>query len=359
MMKILQDFDIERDQEELNSFLKDYPGGCALTIGKFDGIHRGHMELIKAVVDRAKQAEMTARWDNPQEKGGRIASVVIAFGKATYAVVNGTPKPCLTTSVERRLLLQNTGIDLLVEFPFTESLRSMDAGDFVQVILKDCFRATFVAVGTDFCFGKNRGGNAQLLAECGKTMGFEAQIIEKVQENGVDIGSTIIAELVSAGKMETANHMLGYPYFVLGRVEEGAKLGRKMGFPTINQSAAEEKLLPPNGVYVSRTFVMDEETEIRENGGMSDCHFGEKAGSIKCYGSVTNVGTKPTVSAGIRKTIETNLFDYEGNLYGRMVRVELLSFTRPERPFSGMEELSARIGQDAVNARNYLEKFQM
>lgn len=324
-MKWIQNFDKNADGAELERLLQNC-SGTAVTLGKFDGIHRGHKKLIRAVCGYA--AKRSAG-------GADTASVVLTFGKTPYEVVHGQQKPVLTENYERYYLLKRQEVDILLEYPFTQALRSMEPETFVREILVELLHCRFVAVGKDFCFGKDRKGNADYLREEGGRYGFEACIVEKEQENKTDIGSTRVAEEILQGHMETAAILLGHPYFLIGRVEEGAKLGRQFGFPTINQPAPPDKLLPPNGVYAARALFSD-------------------GGRLNARKGVTNIGTKPTVSNGSVKTVETNLFDYSGDLYGKEILLELHSFIRPERRFESRETLAAQIARDAETARDWI-----
>lgn len=332
-MEWIRNFDKNADGAELARLLQPF-SGTAVTLGKFDGVHRGHKKLIRAVCSYAAKRGGGGQDCCGSPRGGAAASVVLTFGKTPYEIVHGQSRPVLTENYERHYLLERQGVDILLEYPFTQALRCMEPEAFVREILVELLHCRHVAVGTDFCFGKDRKGNADYLREAGGRYGFEACIMEKEQEGGTDIGSTRVAQEIAQGHMEAAAKLLGHPYFIIGKVEEGARLGRRFGFPTINQHAPLDKLLPPNGVYAARAVFSD-------------------GSHIAAYRGVTNIGTKPTVSNGDFKTVETNLFDYSGNLYGREVLVELHSFLRPERRFESREKLVAQISIDAEKARRW------
>ena len=227
---------------------------------------------------------------------------------------------------ERRALLKKWGVDCLIECPFVESLAHMEAEDFVREILVKRLHVKYLAVGTDFHFGHNRKGSYQLLEAMQEECGFEVEVVEKACYDGEEISSTRIRRELEQGHMELVNQLLGYNFSVTGEVLHGRQIGRTLGLPTTNLLPPQVKLLPPNGVYLTRTIPMDgEEWE---------------------YYGITNIGYKPTVGATEQKGVETYLFDYNGDLYGRKLRVEFLEFERPEQKFESLEVLKRRILSD-------------
>ncbi len=300
---------------ELQNYHSDRP--TAVTLGKFDGVHRGHRKLIRRV-------HILAR------KNGWKAAV-FTFTVSPQVSMGARPMQMLMTNAERRALLREMDVELLVECPFTPQLRSMEAERFVQEILLDRLHAKTVVVGTDFHFGKDRLGNPEMLQRLGAELGFDVEIIPKERVEDRDISSSYIRQVIREGKMEKAAELLGYPYYITGVIVHGRHLGHKLGFPTINQLPEKEKLLPPRGVYVSRTRVAGRMLE-----------------------GVTNIGVRPTVS-GSSLSVETYLFDCALDLYGQEARVELLSWRRPEKKFLSLEDLKTAIDHDIQDADHWFQ----
>ena len=286
----------------------------AVTLGKFDGVHRGHRILLSRIHEIARREG--------------LLSAVFTFQISPQIQMGERENGLLLTNDERAAYLRERDVDLLAECPFTDEIRNMEAEQFVQTILVDRLQAKAIVVGTDFRFGKGRAGTPEFLRACGRKLGFSVEIIEKEKdvETGRDISSTYIRELLTQGRIEKAAELLGYPYFVTGRIVHGRHLGRKLGFPTINQIPDPEKLLPPHGVYMSRTQV----------GG-------------KTYQGITNIGVKPTVN-GEALGLETYLFDCSLDLYEQDARVELLCFHRPEQNFGSVDALKEQVLADIREA---------
>ena len=287
----------------------------AITLGKFDGLHRGHQKLVNKVCALKK------------EYG--VKSIVCAFDMLPLKEKLGLPVKELMTNKERKDFLEGK-VDSLVVCPFTEAISKMSAEDFIKNILCNLFHAKFIVVGTDFCFGYEKRGNIQMLKEYADIYGYELFVIEKEEFEHRDISSSFIREELQNGNIPYVNEMLGYPYSIKGIVEHGKKLGRTLGFPTMNVSPTREKLLPPNGVYFVKIKV-DE----------------------RWYYGIGNIGTKPTVSDEERVLMECNLFDYQGDAYGKSVEIQIFQYERPEKKFDSVEELKAQIGLDINNAKNY------
>ena len=283
-----------------------------VTIGKFDGRHKGHQKLLKEML-RQKECH-----------GWKTA--VFTFDMAPMGVVSGKRATVITTNEERRNNMRAMGMDYLVEYPFSREVAAMSPEDFVTEVLVKQMHAKAVVAGPDCSFGHKGAGNAELLRKLGPEYGFETIIIEKKQDDHRDISSTYIREALHEGNIPLANELLGYSYYVTGEVLHGRQIGRTLGLPTTNLLPPQVKLLPPNGVYLTRTIPMDgEEWE---------------------YYGITNIGYKPTVGATEQKGVETYLFDYNGDLYGRKLRVEFLEFERPEQKFESLEVLKRRILSD-------------
>lgn len=279
----------------------------AISLGKFDGIHQGHQLLVDRILKK-------------KEEGLKSLIFTFDFGE----------RPTLLLPEERRELLRKQGVDYLVECPFVESLSHMEAEDFVREILVKRLHVKYLAVGTDFHFGHNRRGSYQLLEAMSGDCGFQVDVVEKACYRGEEISSSRIRRELEQGHMELVNQLLGYSYAVTGEVLHGRQIGRTLGLPTINLQPEARKLLPPNGVYATRTRIADEVFE-----------------------GITNIGYKPTVGGETRKGIETYLFDLNRNLYGEQVTVSFYGFERPESRFASLDALKARIEQDVLWGRTY------
>ncbi len=289
------------------------PVQTAVTIGKFDGFHLGHRSLLSAVLKEAENG---------------FASCVVSF---STAVENG--RRVIYTREEQRKLCESLGIDVLVEFSLDESLREMTAEQFVSEILCGKLQAKVIVAGEDFRFGKNRAGDVTLLRTLEERYGYRTVVVPKVTEAEIRISSTGIRELLASGRVSEANALLGRPYGVFGEVLHGKKLGRTLGFPTMNLIPPEEKLLPAYGVYVTKTKV-----------------------DGQWFDGITNIGLRPTVDSDERISVETHLFEYENDLYGKQAEVQFLHFLRPERKFADVEQLKSAMHEDFANAKALLEK---
>ena len=283
-------------------------GRTAVSLGKFDGLHRGHQKLIRRVVLGKRQG---------------LAPLIFTFEKNPTRMLSGLSGQNIMTNEERRLLLERAGIEHLLECPFVPKLSHMGSEAFVRDVLAGQLCAAFVAVGEDFRFGFERRGNTETLKRLGAVYGFQVEVIQKEKSHGRDISSTYVREALHEGNIPLVNELLGYRYFVSGEVLHGRQIGRTLGLPTTNLLPPEEKLLPPNGVYLTRTILDDEER----------------------YG-ITNIGYKPTVGGETRKGVETFLFEFDGDLEGRHLIVECLDYERPEQKFKSLDELKARILSD-------------
>ncbi|SDB08614.1 riboflavin kinase / FMN adenylyltransferase [Pseudobutyrivibrio sp. YE44] len=286
----------------------------AVTVGKFDGIHRGHTLLTTDIISKKSQG---------------LKSCLITFTNSPRIALELDKTPSLITNKERMYMLDNGGLDYLIECPFDERLMQTDAKSFIQFLV-DNLNMKYMISGSDFTFGYKGAGNVQLLADLSSELGFEYKVIEKIKLNDRDISSTYIREELKNGHIHDVNNMLGYDYFVWGEVVHGAHLGHTIGIPTINIMPEKMKLVPKFGVYV---------TTIDFDG--------------RIYHGVTNVGTKPSVTDQNIVGIETHILDYNGDLYGRYVKVTFKNFLRPEMKFNSIEELTAQMNKDKVLAKEY------
>lgn len=277
----------------------------AVTLGKFDGVHRGHQKLVEKIL---KQKEEGAQ------------AVLFAFGSSSQM---------LFTREERSKLLEKMGVDILLECPLDEKMKHMKAEAFVREILVGDLQTSYVAVGEDFRFGYERKGTPGLLTELGRKYGFAVDVLPKEMQDSRKISSTYIREELRRGNMEKVSTLLGRNFYFHGIVEHGRGLGHKLLFPTVNLVPSKEKLMPPNGVYITVS------------------RFGNRF-----FQGITNVGYKPTVGEKFLG-VETYLFDCEEDLYGQECTVEFLKFQRPEQKFPSFEALRCQMHKDAAAGKMY------
>ena len=293
--------------------------GAAVTIGTFDGVHRGHLDLIARLVAQADDL--------------KLHSVAITFEPHPLDVVNPAAAPPLLTVGEEKLdVLSQTGLDHVVVLEFTHDLAALSATEFVDQVLRDNFRMRHLLIGYDHGFGRERAGNATVLQELGESRGFSVGVVEPVaSDDGRWISSTAIRRAVAGGDLPRAAELLGRPYSISGTVGPGAARGRALGFPTINLSApSPRKLLPPEGVYAVRV--------------------GTQRG---LFGGMMNLGSRPTFGEHER-SIEAYLFDVSGDFYGQDVRVDVVKRLRDTRAFESPEALVQQIRLDEGEARSAL-----
>lgn len=287
----------------------------AVTIGVFDGVHRGHQALIRRFVELAA--------------AHGLATAVITLHPAPISVIRPEVRVAYITSLEERIeLLRALGVDAVGSLTFTSELAQVSAADFAGAMAREMAMRLLVG-GPDIAIGRAREGNAAWLAEHGPALGFDLEIVRFLDDGDAKIGSSGIRDAVARGDMETAAALLGRPFSLRGPVVHGQERGRTIGFPTANIAVSADRVIPAHGVYVTRAVV------------------GEMA-----HPAVTNIGTRPTFDDGA-PSIETHLLDYTGDLYGADLTVELLHRLRGEVKFDGVQALIAQIGRDAQDARAY------
>lgn len=283
---------------------------CAVTMGKFDGIHRGHRKLVEKIKERK------------------------AFGEQAVLFAIDASSNMILTSEERASLLEKMGIDVLVECRLNDRIRHMKAENFIKEILIGDLGTSYVVVGEDNRFGFERKGNPQLLKEFGEHYGFEVEVLSKEMDGRRKISSTFIREELKKGNMEKITSLMGADYFVEGKVVHGRGMGHKVLLPTTNLVPQKSKILPPNGVYVTSSSFQG-----------------------RIYHGITNIGYKPTVGESF-VGVETYLFDCKEDLYGQECRVDFKKFLRPERKFPSLEALKDRLLADAEDGKEYFRKKQ-
>jgi riboflavin kinase/FMN adenylyltransferase len=290
---------------------------AVLTIGTFDGVHTGHRQVIIRMKKRA--AEVAGE------------TVIITFDPHPRTVINASAGIQLINTLDEKIeLLSDMGIDHLVVIPFTEEFAKLSAEDYIAQFLIRYFNPHTLMIGYDHRFGKGRTGNYELLKQQSLIYQYQLQEIPAHILNSISVSSTRIREAISVGDIGAALELLGYDYFFCGKVAEGNKLGRKIGFPTANLEITEKfKLIPGDGVYAVDLIVLDEPEKL--------------------FRGMMNIGFRPTVG-GSKRMIEVNIFDFERTVYGETIKVFVKRFLRPEVKFSGLEALKEQLALDKVNA---------
>lgn len=290
-----------------------------LTLGVFDGLHLGHQRIMKTVVERA--AEIGA------------VPTAITFDPHPRAVLYPESAPPLLQTLDQRLSnLEVLGIEQAIVIRFNKEFASHPAEDFLYEIVHDRLHAEEVYLGKGFAFGRNRDGNIDLLRRMSDQLGFRAEEVPEVTLRGNRISSSKIRYLLSEGYVNLVRRMLGRPYGVEGVIERGARRGHTIGFPTANLRPAN-RVIPKFGVYATATLI--DGTWRR---------------------SITNIGVRPTFENDADPSIESYIFDFDGDLYGDVLRVRFLHRIRDERKFNGIDELKAQIEKDSKTAQNYFRR---
>jgi riboflavin kinase / FMN adenylyltransferase len=304
---------------ELVGSLPDFTN-AVVTIGTFDGVHKGHQQIIEQLKKEAARI------------GGE--TVIITFHPHPRKIVSSVPGDIkiLNTLTEKIQRLQAAGIDHLVVIPFDHQFANQSAHDYIHHFLYHFFKPAIVIIGYDHRFGKGREGDYHLLETYGKKLGFEVMEISEELLNEVVISSTKIRQALLDNRVEEANAFLGYAYTFEGIVVEGNKLGRTIGFPTANlHISSEEKLIPANGVYA----VTIQWADGRLEKGMM------------------NIGLRPTVD-GKKRVIEVNIFDFNEDIYHQQIQIAVHHYLRGEVKFDGLEGLKAQLQNDATMAAQLL-----
>lgn len=287
-----------------------------LSIGNFDGVHRGHRALLQQLVSAA-------------HSDGGLAGIVTFDPHPREVLRPDQALPPLNTLDERLALLQPMGLDFVIVQPFTLDFAQMEAHDFVRLLV-DRLHLRQLWVGPDFALGRQRAGTVPVLQTLGAEMGFQVRVLETQRVSGEEVRSGRIRELLLAGDVTTASHLLGRPHVVRGEVVGGARRGSTIGFPTANLAVVGNRLVPANGVYA--TWI-DLPAERRA--------------------AVTNIGVRPTF-AGQDRSIEAHILDFNGDLYGQVVTLHFVARLRGEQRFAGVDELVAQIRRDVAAGRAIL-----
>lgn len=290
----------------------------AVAMGKFDGLHVGHRELLYRILEQ-------------RDRG--LAPCVFTFDPSPAVFFGFSDGKELMSRWEKRRAFEEMGVEVLIEFPLTGETAAMPPETFITEILVGRLKCAYVAAGEDVSFGSRGAGDAALLRRMGAQCGYEVQTIEKIRIDGREVSSTYVRHCVENGRMEEAARLLGNPYTVTGRVLHGAGKGAGFGMPTANLPFPEDRILPPFGVYFSRVLLGD-----------------------KSCAAISNVGCKPTVTDAGCVGVETYLYDFEENLYGKKISVQLLAFHRPEQRFASVSALKEQLRLDRESGREYWEK---
>lgn len=288
-----------------------------IALGFFDGVHRGHAQLIEMTKKRA--AELGAQ------------PAVLSFDVSPMSVVTGVRIPLIATAESKADTIKRLfGVERVIIYHFDRATMEMPWRDFIDSLVSG-YKAAGLVIGHDFSCGYKGEGNSSNIPDYCARLGVSCDVVPKFTIDGVTVSSTYIRQLISQGNISRANLFLGHPYSVSGEVRSGRQVGRKLGTPTINLTFDPGLVLPAKGVYATKAVIGDRELM-----------------------AVTNVGVKPTFGDGAPVTVESFILDFEGDLYGKFVRIDFYDFIRPERKFSDPAELSREIQANARTAREIL-----
>ena len=294
------------------------PHGVIATIGNYDGIHVGQRSVLELVRARARET-------------GLLAAVVTFDPHPLTVLRPEVPLRRLTTATQKESLLDAAGMDLVAVVRFTPEFSRVPARSFVRDFLHERLGAKEIYVGSRFAFGHRRGGDLSLLRQMGESFGFAAFAVDEVTLGQEAISSTRIRTALAAGDVELAAKLLGRPYEITGLVARGEKVGRELGFPTINV-APDNELLPLDGVYACRVRL---------------------GGTGEVRNAVANIGTRPTLYDSYRRILESHLLDFDGDVYGERVELRFFQRLRAEQRFANIGELAEQIGKDVEATRRY------
>lgn len=287
----------------------------AITIGKFDAFHKGHMSLIEKVVECKKEG---------------LLAVLFTFDRSPYEYLSDNSVKYIISREEKYEICEKAGIDVVIEYPFDCETINMEPDEFVQNILVEQLSVSKIIVGKDFHFGKQRKGDVEFLKQY-KT--FEVIALEKKRSEAGVISSSAIREAILKADIPLANEMLGHDLKYNGNIIHGKKLGRKIGAPTINIDVEDDRLLPPFGVYATKVFI-----------------------DSKWYNGITNIGLNPTVSDTQNVKVETHLIDENVDVYGEKATIYIKAFIRCEKKFDNIEQLQQQIMSDIEKVKEKLKQ---
>lgn len=306
---------------EIYNSIEKIPGnpGTVIALGMFDGVHKGHQELISKAVSQAR------------ERG--LKSLVFTFSNNPRNVITGKNEIKEIFTMEEKIrLIEDLGVDYLVLHTIDREFLNMEPEDFVEEILLKTYHMKGVCCGFNYRFGAGGSGKPELLQKLGEKNGFSVDIVPPYSIQRTLVSSTLLRAFLREGQPDLYPEFTGRPYSICGTVKKGNKIGHTIGFPTLNLVPGENLELPSNGVYAA---------------------ICEIKGTF--YQAVANVGYKPTIGSCIR-TVETNLLDFSGDLYDEKVRIYLFAKLRPEKKFESLEALQEQIGRDCENAKKWHDK---
>ncbi|MHA7942261.1 bifunctional riboflavin kinase/FAD synthetase [Formosa sp. 3Alg 14/1] len=292
-----------------------------VTIGTFDGVHLGHQKILKRLVNTAKETH--------------LKSVVLTFFPHPRMVLQNDANIKLIHTIEERSdILEQSGLDYLCIQKFTKEFSRLTAEDFVKKILVEQLQAKRVIIGYDHHFGRNRSANIDDLRKFGETYGFEVEEISAEDVNEVAVSSTKIRKALEAGDITKANNYLGYPFSINGTVVTGKQIGKQLQYPTANIEIKEAyKLIPKQGVYVVKSEI----------------------DNVTIFGMM-NVGTNPTVTDSTNQHIEIHFFDFDADLYGKSLKIDMLHRLRNEKKFESIDNLKKQLQQDEEESRRFISE---
>ena len=303
--------------------INELPGfrNGVVTIGTFDGVHTGHMQVIVQLKDEAKAINGE--------------TIIITFHPHPRKIVSSKDLFILNTLEEKIELLQSKGIEHLIVVPFDEAFAQQTPEAYIEQFLVNKIHPHTVIIGYDHKFGKDRKGDYLLLEAFGKKLNFNVKEIPQHLLDSIAVSSTKIREALLSWDLDTANGCLGYNYFFEGKVIDGNKIGRTLGYPTANLEVQnKEKLIPGNGIYAVETSI-------------------KVLHKIEIKKAMMSIGVRPTIG-GTTRTIEVNIFDFNENIYGKTLRVIMKKYLRPEVKFNGLEELTLQLHKDKELALHVL-----
>lgn len=307
---------VHRDLQHLPDFKK-----AVITIGTFDGVHLGHQQIIKLLKEEAAaiggETVIITFYPHPRK--------ILSYGKSDVKILN--------TLEEKIELLNKKEVEHLAVIGFTDEFANQTAEEYIEKFLVKKFHPHTIIIGYDHKFGKNRSGDYHLLEKMGEKFNYQVKEIPGHVLNHVTISSTKIREALLQNDIDTANTFLGYEYFFEGKVVEGNKLGRTIGYPTANLVIEDdEKLVPGNGVYAVTLTINQKEP---------------------LWKGMMNIGMRPTIN-GTKRTIEVNIFDFDENIYGQYLSVYIYAYLRGEVKFDGINQLKEQLTKDKMNAQERL-----
>ena len=311
---------IINDLSELNIGEK-----TAVALGNFDGIHIGHQKIMQKAIDAAK------------EQG--LKSLCFTFSNHPFNFIlrrdfsDPAAVKLICSEAEKIALVEDMGFDMLVNVPFDEEIMKMRAHSFFEDILVNKLNAGFISVGFNYSYGARAEGKPAMLKEECERIGIGISVHDAVMADGKVVSSTLIREKIAEGNMELVKRYLGRPLCFSSSVEHGNHIGSGNGVPTANIPVSEERMIPPHGVYFTRTVIADRE-----------------------YSSVSNIGVKPTIQENGSVSVETNLFDFEGDIYNKKISVYFDHYSRPEMRFADKDALFEQIRSDCAAAKEYYKK---